>query len=255
MRYTLLEMTQLMLAALDSDEVNSITDTVESNQVAQLLRGVYYDLATELELPVHSGLFQLTPSGDAAIPCIMSLPTRVIRLDWVKYDRRLAEDTYPDFVEVEQVSWEDFLVLSYSLRELTSDVADMTVTSDYSDDEFTIIVRTDSFPERWVALNNRQLIFDAYDSEQDTTLQASKTMCHGQMYPEFTLQDSFEPELDPTQFAYFLNRAKVRAFAELKQVQNSEAASEARNQKIIIQKRARRLPRQKEVFRNPRYGR
>ena len=37
MRYNLLEMVQRVLAAMDSDEVNSITDTAESVQVALLI--------------------------------------------------------------------------------------------------------------------------------------------------------------------------------------------------------------------------
>jgi len=255
MRYTLLEMTQQLLASLDSDEVNSITDTVESNQVAMLLKGVYYDLSTELELPVHSGLFQLDPSNDPAVPCVMSLPTRVTELEWVQYDRKETGDSFPDFHDVYQVDWKEFLQRSYSLREETTEVLGMTVTSDYSDSELQVIVRTDRFPEYFVQLNNRQLVFNAYDDDEDTTLQAEKTLCHGQMYPDFIMSDNFEPVLDPNQFAYFLNRAKVRAFAELKQVANAEAASETRNQKIILQKRARRIYRDKEVFRVPRYGR
>ncbi len=51
----------------------------------------------------------------------------------------------------------------------------------------------------------------------DTTLQTSKTLCYGQIIPTFTLEDSFIPDLDDTQFPLLLNEAKAIAFVELKQ--------------------------------------
>lgn len=262
MRYTLLEMVQQLLSAMDSDEVNSITDTVESNQVALLLKGVYYDLATELNLPTHDGIFQLEALGDTTQPAVMDVPTTVTRIDWIKYDNKVTGDTYPDWQEVQPMAFNEFLKMTNSLREQsdTAVVDDQTVT--YNGEDWVFLHNTDRFPSLYTQLGNRTLVFDALDETEDTTLQASKTMCYGALYPSFSLTDSFAPDLDPTQFSYYLNRAKVRAFAELKQVQNAEAASETRNQKVIIQKRSRRVaptrsrvPEFPEVYRLPRYGR
>ena len=43
-KMTLLEMTQNILSAMDSDAVNSIGDTVESLQVADVIVETYYEL-------------------------------------------------------------------------------------------------------------------------------------------------------------------------------------------------------------------
>lgn len=253
MKYTLLEMVQILLSSMDSDEVNSISDTVESNQVALLLKTVFYDLAVDLQLPEHDTLFELNASGDSDLPVLMTIPSNVIRIDWIKYDNQTDDDTYNYYVDVDFKPIDEFLDITQSLREETSDVGSMSAT--LNDETFEFLYRTDKFPDYYTTADDNSLIFDSYDSTEDTTLQKSKTMCYGSVYPEFTLSDTHTPDLDPTQFQYFLNRAKARAFSELKQIDNREAFGEARRQKIVIQKRKRRTPNLTELKRLPNYGR
>lgn len=83
--FTLLQMVQNVLSRLDSDEVNSISDTTESMQVANIIQNKYYDILARGELPEHTQLFQLTPSGDSTKPTLMYVPAGVSRIDWIKY--------------------------------------------------------------------------------------------------------------------------------------------------------------------------
>lgn len=254
MRYTLLEMVQLILSSLDSEEINSIGDTVESDQVAKLLKSVYYDIATDLELPEHETLFQLTASGDPLLPCLMTVPSTVTKVRDIRYNCKETADTYPDWRLLEYKPFEDFLMDQQSLREWTTGVGSMTVTLNGS--TYELLYRTDKMPQYYTTADDQQFFFDSYDSTIDSTLQASKTMCGGSVYPTFTLTDGFAPDLDPTQFSYFINRAKTRAFLELKQMENAEAGGEARRQKIIVQKRKRKTPNVLEIYRlGSRFGR
>lgn len=82
---TLLEMTQDVLSSLDSDEVNSISDTTESLQVATIIKNKYYDILTRGDLPAQEVLLQLTASGDATLPTLMYIPDGVTKIDWIKY--------------------------------------------------------------------------------------------------------------------------------------------------------------------------
>jgi len=250
---THLEMVQEILSALDSDEVNSISDTVESNQVSLLLRSVFYDCAVDLGLPEHETLFELNASGDIAKPTLMFAPSNVIRIDNIKYDIKETGDTYSNHRAVEYMVFDEFLRRQNNLVGQTADVGEMVVVQ--NSESFPVMYRTNKMPQYFTTTNDNGYIFDSFDSAEDTTLQKSKTMCQGVVYPTYTLSDSFTPDISPQAFSYLINRAKVRAFAELKQTQNTEAAGESRRQKIILQKKKRITPDEPEVMKAPRYGR
>lgn len=94
---TLLEMTQSILASLGSDQVNSISDTVESVQVAEILKQTYYNMLGRYDLPEHNQLVQLVASTDPTQPTLMTLPAGVSRIEWVKYfDSNPKDSTQQD---------------------------------------------------------------------------------------------------------------------------------------------------------------
>lgn len=254
MKYSLLEIVQEILSSMDSDEVNSISDTVESNQVALLVKGVYYDLATDLGLPEHETLFELTASGDPAKPCLMTVPSNVVTMRDLRYDCRTDEEPFADWRTVKYMPFNDFLVWVEGYRNV-DDGKTGQQTILFNGETFPILYRNDDWPKYYTTADDNQILFDSYNSEFDTTLVKNKTMCMGNVYPTFSLTDSFVPDLDPSQFSLLRNKAKVRAFNELKQQPNEEAALEARRQKVIVQKRKRKTPDEAEVFKVPRYGR
>ena len=254
MIYTLNEMVQLILSAMDSDEVNSIEDTVESLQVANVIKGTYYDIATDLGLPEHETLFKLDPSGDTLKPALMTVPSNVTRINWIKYDQAASADSYTDFKEVHFMEFEEFQQRQNNLREQSTGVGEQTYINNISQ-EFNMMYYSDRMPQFYTSTDDYTLLFDAYDSDEDSALQMSKTMCHGVVYPVFELYDAFTPDLDPTGFSYLINKAKTRAFLELKQLPNQEAAAETRRQKIINQKLQRTVENVPQLFRTTRYGR
>jgi hypothetical protein len=256
MKQTLLEMTQTILSAMNSDEVNSISDTVESNQVALLIKNVYYDVAIDLGLPEHEGLIELNASLDNTKPVIMFVPNNVLRIKNISYDTRGVDGddvNLPNWKELCFLPLTDFIMYTQSLRSNEANISSMQVPSD--GETFEFIHRTDTMPTYYTSFDDRTLLFDAFNSSIDTTLQKSKTLCTGSRYSTFEMRDDFVPDLDPSQFPYFINRAKVRAFAEIKQQPNQEAASEARNQKIRSQKSRDRAPTLSDFQKRPNYGR
>jgi len=250
--YTLLEMVQQILSSMDSDEVNSIGDTVESNQVALLIRGVYYDLATDFDLPEHKTLFELNASGDNTKPTLMSIPSNVKKIDWVKYNNKLDTDTMSDYRDVRFIELESFIDMMTSIRN-NPNIGQMNVLN--NSETFEFVFRTDKHPQYYTTLDDDLLIFDSYFSDDDTTLQKSKTMCKGVIFPTFSLTDSFRPDLNYSQFSLLVNTAKERAFVELKQMENVNAAREARRQRVVNQYQKRRSEALPEIYKAPRYGR
>lgn len=85
MKYTLLQMVQDILSNLSSDEVNSISDSAESLQVATIIRQKYFDIINRLDLPEHDQLIQLNPSLDPTVPVIMYVPDGINNIRWIKY--------------------------------------------------------------------------------------------------------------------------------------------------------------------------
>jgi hypothetical protein len=253
MIYTLLEMTQRILSAMDSDEVNSISDTVESNQVALMLKQTFYDCASDLELPQQEGLFELNASGDVAKPTLMTTPTNVIKVRSIRYNTILTGETNPNYKELEFIKFMDFLDRQQGLRETETIAETMTFTS--NSENFEVMYRNDKMPQYYTTFDDRTFLFDSYDDDEDTTLQKAKTLCEGVVYPTWTMSDAFTPDLSPQQFSYFLNKAIDRAFVELKQQQNVNAAGEARKQLISLQKQKGSSPDQPKIWSVPRYGR
>jgi hypothetical protein len=94
---TLLQIVQNILSAMSSDQVNSISDTPESLQVAQIVQNKYYDIVARGDLELDEQLFQLVPSNNSTQPTIMSLPAGVARIDWLQYyDTNPLDNTQTD---------------------------------------------------------------------------------------------------------------------------------------------------------------
>ena len=172
MRYTLLEMVQQILSALDSDEVNSINDTVESNQVALLLRGVYYDLATELELPEHETVIHLTASQDITKPCIMQMPSYVINLKDIKYDIREDGETFPNYKQIPYKPFNDFLKWIEFYKNIEDDDTGQQMIS-FNGGTFPFPYRKDRHPEFYTIADDQQIIFTSYRADIESTLLSS----------------------------------------------------------------------------------
>ena len=240
MKFTLLELVQEILSSMDSDEVNSITDTTESYQVALVVRRAYLDLISRLNLPEHFDFFQLTASGDNTLPIIMYRPSDVEQLLWVKYDKKTVATDPIDFEDIKYLEPYYFFNRMFMLNSDDTDVSSTTITIDSED--FNLLYKSDRAPSYWTSVDDYTLIFDAYDSDLDTTLQASKTHCYGLKSVTFTLSDAFTPDLDGQQFSLLLNAAKSLAWAELKQTSHVMAEREKRSQYMRAQRNKRALP-------------
>lgn len=233
MKYTLLEMTQDILSSMDSDEVNSITDTTESEQVSRIIRACYFDVISN-NLPEDTTVYQLQASGDSTKPVLMTRPEDVHTLTILKYNKIADGEEDPRFVELTPLHMNAFFDMTHSLTLSDDDVASMTHTLDGA--SITFLYRTDKAPDYFTCVDDHTFLFDSYDSEVDTTLQASKTFCIGEKEKTFTLSDNYEIDLDEAQHIWLLNEAKALAFAEMKQATHPKAEQTAKRQRIKAQK-------------------
>lgn len=230
MKYTLLEMTQVILSRLDSDEVDSISDTTEATQVARVIRNTYFNLLARANLPEHKKLIQLTASGDNLKPVLMIRPSNVNRIDWIKYNIRTSTDTFDRYDYVTILPLQQFLEGSDALNTTDTTVGSMVVNG------ITFNYKNNLRPSFCTVVEDVNIIFDSFDSAVETTLQTSKSKCFALTIPTFALIDSTIPDLDDQQFPLLLNEATAVAFVDLKQSSNPAAERESARQWRTLQR-------------------
>lgn len=234
MKYTLLQLTQAILSSLDGDEVNSISDTTESMQIAAIVKNSYYDIISSLNLPEHKDLFELNPTSSVT-PVVMTKPSDVTDIEWIKYNNFETDEGRDIFVDVRYVELKDFLSRAYALDSTQDTVESCTVTT-RATDSFTLLYQNNAFPRYYTTYDDDTVLFDSYMATEDSFLQKTKTQCYGQIIPAWTHADSFTPDLDAKQFTLLLNEAKAQAFIELKQAANPKAEKRARRGWIQAQR-------------------
>jgi hypothetical protein len=247
-KYTLLEIVQKVLGSMDSDEVNSIADTVESMQVADIVEDVFYNLVTNNDIPEHEGLAQLEGLADGDLPNYLRLPDRITNILSVRYDK---SDTPTETVEYRAVKYvsPDTFVRRMSAMDGSED--NVRVVTDPSG--ISLMVITDKHPDYWTSFDDEYMVFDSLDTSIDTTLQQSKTVVIAKRLPEFTKSDSFTPDIDDHLFPLLINECKSWAHAELKQTAHPKAEQQARRQRVFSQADRHRMDEASSS--GPNYGR
>ena len=150
MRYTLLELVQQILMSMDSDEVNDISDTTESLDVANIIKECYFDILSEIGPKRSEGLFHLDASTDDLKPTLMYLPSSVAEIHWLKYNVGDSV-TETNFRDLTYMSVEDFFEYSNGL-DLNESWVDTQVVQ-ISGQDFNIKFRNDQSPTYWTSVS------------------------------------------------------------------------------------------------------
>jgi len=234
-KLTLLDMTQKILSSMDSDEVNSISDTTESLQVVDELETTFYEILDQRDKWDHlGGLGVLTASGDSAKPTHMTLPANIDKVEWIKYNKKLAASDADTYVAVVYMSPDDFMALMASRSSTSSDILSVT-----DDSGVTLLIRNDQNPQYYTTFDDQKLVFDSYLSTVDTTLQGSKTQYYGYTEPTFTRADNAIPNLPAKVFSYYLAEAKSVCFNNIKQAPNAKEEQKSRRQRYQVSREKR----------------
>lgn len=252
MRMTLVEIVQDILSSMDSDEVNSITDTTEALDVAKIVRECYYEIIAELDPKEMKGLFHLDASTDPSKPVLMTLPSTVTYIDFLKYN--IGPDLIDtNFRELEYLCLEDFFQHTNGLDPNADWVDSQTVNLNGQD--FNFKFRNDQSPHYWTSIDDRTILFDAFDASYETTLTSTRTYGYGGVVPTFILEDTYIPKLDARQFPLLYNAAKSQAYVDKKQTQNPKSELKERRHRILMQKTKDATDPRKPVQKHKGYGR
>lgn len=227
-RKSLLDLTQNILSSMDSDEVNSIYDTVEALQVATIVVETLEAEFGNIELPSFNKILKLESVSDLDRPNYLRYGDDVSTISWLRYRDGRNQDR---FKEVLYLTPSDFFG---RLTQRTSNGPNVREIEDASGVSY--FIETNRAPTFYTSVDNDYLIFDSYDADFNDTLQADKTFAVGSVEVGASeLTDGFIPPIPSNLFPLLLAEAKATCFLTLKQMANPKSEQIARRQRSRMQ--------------------
>lgn len=233
-KLTLLDMVQDILSDMTDDEVNSISDTLESLQVAQIVKSTFFEIIGNKNWPHLRQLKSLSSLGDTNRPTHMRLPELTKELEWIQYNKRhINTPTRNSYEDVKYLSPDAFLRKT-SIYNNTLDTVD--VVTDFTGVVFHI--KNDRHPEYWTSFDDEYVVFNSYNSALDDTLQETHSRASMFIEPGWSMDDTFIPDLPAEAFPALLAEAKSVAFARLKQAPDEKAEQQSTRQRRWLSRKA-----------------
>lgn len=230
-KMTLLEMVQNIASALETDEVNSITDTTESLQIAEVIKETFFELFTNTDIPEHIGLLRLESVSDLDSPNYLRIPSNVNKISWLRYKDFRGNET---FNPVKYMNPRDFMDMVIMWPDNTTDPYLVDTVDPASG--VTYKVRADCPPLHYTILNDEYIAFDSWDSDYEATVEGDNSLTFGSKNFEFEMEDAFIPPLDSNLFPLLLAESKSVCFINIKQVSSAKEEQRARRQKRKFQR-------------------
>jgi len=242
MKRTLLQIVQNILSDMDSEDVNSISDSIEAEQIASVVRDVYYNMVSTRMIPEHQELVKLVSLSSSSRPTHFQVPDSVKRIDFIRYNVSTTSDT--EFKEIQYI--EPLLFLT-----LHQDGTNVDTVYDVNGNT-PLLIRNDQMPTYYTSFDDLHIVMDSYKSDTDQILAENKTQALGHKIPTFTISDNFTPDLDEVLFPYLLAESKSTCFSLFKSGVDQKIEQAARRQKSYMQSDMYRV---KKENKRPYYGR
>jgi len=237
MKMTLLEMVQNILSDMDSEEINSISDSNEAEQIAKVIENTYFNLISTRIIPEHAQTIKLTSFSSLVRPTHFTLPTRVKKIEFLDYN--VSEEVGGvNYKRLTYLTPDEFFSVSDNRNSLASNVVQV---NDVQSDSI-LLIRKDVMPEYYTSFDDETVVLDSYKASVDSTLTSAKTRAYGIKYPTFdSFTDTFTPDNDDVMFPYLLAEAKSTAMSLFKSGADPKIEQSARRQKVYVQNDLHRL--------------
>jgi hypothetical protein len=229
------------MEALNLDEVNSISDSPDAEQIAQIAQDSAYELLNQSEWPFTIRLEQLESIADSSRPNYLRIPDEVTRIDFIRYDNTDPADQDSegnDLVKIEEMQWlspNAFLKLTQSRNTQVDGVVTIT---DYNGATYHIY--DDRGPSYWTSFDDEYVIFDAVNLDIESTLQGSKSQCFVKWIPDIIVDDDYVLDAPAHFFSTWLADVKSTAFIYMKQEASPKDEQRARRGLSVLRRNASR---------------
>lgn len=242
MKMNLLEIVADILSDMNGDYVDSINDTDEAMQVAQIVKSTYQAMITNRNWPHTAQLVHLIPYSNNELPTHMKVDTEIKEMISVYYNKIKKDAERIDYVQIPYIDPDSFL--RFVNRRNSTDPNTKIVVDPSG---VQLLVSTNKAPEYYTSFDDETLVFDSYDSDVDDSLQSSKVQARAYVTPKFEMLDTFVPKLPEEAFAALLAEAKSSAMFRLKQMQDIKAEQESNRQQRWLSRKSWKV-KEKDIY-------
>jgi len=247
-KLSLIEIVNDISNDLDTEPFNSIDDTVESVQIAQIVKTSYFEIMARSNWPHLKRTVQLDNVSDTEKPTHLKLPELTKEVVSFSYNK-LREDslTRDRFSCLEYLPASDFIK---KMNERNLDNENVIKTFDFGGAPFYIL--NNKAPSCFTSFDDEYIVLDSYNSVIEDTVQGSNTQAIIYFEPSWTHEDSAIPDIPSEAFPLLIEEAKSTAFIVLKQSPNAKSEQKARRQKVWLSRKSWRA---EGGVQYPNYGR
>jgi|TARA_R110000851_G_scaffold154737_1_gene297071 hypothetical protein len=207
---------------MDSEPVNSIGDSIEAEQIASVIEDTYFNFVSSREIPEHRKLIKITSLSDNTKPTHFKYVGR--QLYWIRYN--IDENSGTNYKEIKYMDPGSFATRNLDTSNVTT-VYDVSASTN-------LLILNDTMPTIYTSFDDEHIVMDAFKSSIESTLQSTKTQAYGIVTPDFTISDTFEPDIDEDLLPYLLAESKSACFSLFKSGSDPKVEQSARRLKAFV---------------------
>lgn len=194
-QYTVLGIVQDVLNEGDMDTVSTWNETIESEQIGNMIETIFYEFHANNLIPSHQELENPT---SATGNTYYTIPTDVSEIFWVKYD-----------------DGTDRVNLRYLEPQAFIDILDQAGTAVVDPGSgISLDFATDADPTYYTSFDDTYLCINSFDT---TPPAVGELLMYVRKEPSITIADGTVPDLPNDGMAYFLSEVKARSLLVLNQ--------------------------------------
>lgn len=243
-----LDIVKNILSDLDSEDVTSITDSIEAQQIANVVQNVFENMCASRIVPEHNALVTFLDLNDLTKPTELGIsdPSLVSIKKIYSVEYRTGVAPNQQFKELYFVEPDVFL--SRSPKNGTTGAV-IVPTLPYG---VEVLIYEDREPSYYTSFDDTHVVFDSYNSANNTALQAADFRVFAQTLPTFPTVETDTINLDETLVQYLLEESKSICFSLFKGGPDPKIEQQARRLKSYIQDDKYKID---KGFKRPMYGR
>ena len=225
-KITMLGFVQQIAEAIESDEIDTLDETLEASAIMTILEQTYSEVLDRRDWEfIRDRVVQLDERDAADVLQInqLRIPPNVTAIQCLRYLSK--EGKYTDLTYMQPC---DFIAHLHGRNQ-----SDDTITTVINDDGVPMFIHNHIAPTRYTSFDEESIAFDAFETVRGVGNQIADTVIVGNVkpVPDFTNPAAFLP-IPERMFSLILNEAIATANYRLRQTQDPRSERLARRQNI-----------------------